>query len=184
MAKQKENKKHGKDSEEKKDGKVSEEKKVNRDPRMMDRKFDEKIIRILETDVPGGMKIYPGLTRIRGVSWSFSNAVCNVLGIDKNREIVSLSKEEIDKISGFIKSPKLPSFLLNRRNDLETGQNFHLVGSDLEFRKEFDIKRLKKIRSYRGLRHATGQPVRGQRTKSHFRKNKTLGVSKRRGIKK
>ena len=32
-----------------------------------------------------------------------------------NRKIVSLSKEEIDKIAGFIKNPKLPAFLLNRR---------------------------------------------------------------------
>jgi len=35
-----------------------------------------------------------------------------------------------------------------------------------------DIKRLKKIKSYRGIRHNLGQPVRGQRTKSHFRTNR------------
>ena len=47
--------------------------------------------------------------------------------------------------------------------------------------KEFDIKRMKKMRSYKGIRHASGLPVRGQRTKSHFRKkgkNKAVGVSK------
>jgi len=42
---------------------------------------------------------------------------------------------------------------------------------------EFDIKRLKKIKSYRGLRHVLGQPVRGQRTRGHFRKNKAVGVT-------
>jgi len=39
-----------------------------------------------------------------------------------------------------------------------------------------DIKRLKKIRSYRGLRHAMGQPTRGQSTRSHFRTNRKRGV--------
>ena len=45
-----------------------------------------------------------------------------------------------------------------------------------------DIKRLKKIRSFRGWRHALGQPTRGQRTRSHFRskkKGKSIGVTKK-----
>ena len=37
-------------------------------------------------------------------------------------------------------------------------------------------KRLKKIKSYRGLRHAAGLPTRGQRTRSHFRKEKAKGA--------
>jgi small subunit ribosomal protein S13 len=37
---------------------------------------------------------------------------------------------------------------------------------------------MKKMRSYKGIRHMQGQPVRGQRTKSHFRKNRTVGVKK------
>lgn len=139
---------------------------------------EESLIRILSTDIPGSKSIYTGLTYIKGVSWSFSNALCNILRIDKNRKISSLNKEEIEKISGFIKNPQLPHFLLNRRNDIETGKSHHLFGADLDLQKEFDIKRLKKIRSYRGLRHALGQPVRGQRTRSHFRKNKTVGVTK------
>ena len=42
--------------------------------------------------------------------------------------------------------------------------------------------KMKKIRSYRGVRHGIGLPVRGQRTKSNFRKNKgkvSLGVAKK-----
>ena len=56
----------------------------------------------------------------------------------------------------------------------------HKVGTNLELQKEFDISRLKKIRSYRGQRHSSGLPMRGQRTRSHFRKNKKKSV----GIKK
>jgi len=134
------------------------------------------LIRILSTDIPGNKSVYAGLTKIKGVSWSFSNAVCNVLRIDRNKKISDLTEKEIEKISEFIKNPKLPVFTLNRRKDFVSGENKHLIGSDLELQKEFDIKRLRKIKSYRGLRHALGLPVRGQRTKAHFRKHRAVGV--------
>ena len=152
---------------------MSEKEKTNKE-------YDEKIVRILSRDIEGAMKIYPGLTKIKGVSWTLSNAVCKILKVDKNRKIGSLTAEEISKISDFIKNPKLPSHLLNRRSDFETGEDKHLTGGDLELRTDFDIKRLKKIKSYRGYRHMSGLPSRGQRTRSNFRKNKSKGV----GIKK
>jgi small subunit ribosomal protein S13 len=107
-----------------------------------------------------------------------------LLNIDKRRKIGELTDKEIEKITDFAKNPKnVPGFIMNRRFDFETGENRHLVGTDLELRKDFDIKRLKNIKSYRGLRHAVGLPVRGQRTQSHFRKNrrKSAGVSKKGG---
>jgi len=139
---------------------------------------EETLIRILSTDIPGNKSVYAGLTRVKGISWSFSNAICNVLRINKKKKIKELTDNEIEKITEFIKNPKVPSFILNRRKDFDTGEDKHLIGSDSELRKEFDIKRLRKIKSYRGLRHATGQPVRGQRTRAHLRKNKAIGVSK------
>ena len=142
-----------------------------------EKKEEKAVVRILASDIPGNKSVYAGLTKIKGVSWSFSNSICNKLGIDKNRKIGELSEKEIKDIAEFIKNPQVPEFVLNRRKDFETGKNAHLIGTDLELKKEFDIKRLKKIRSYRGLRHATGQPTRGQRTKAHFRKNKTVGVT-------
>jgi len=138
---------------------------------------EESLIRILSTDIPGNINIYSGLTRIKGVSWSYSNAVCNVLNLDKNKKIFELSQEEIKRISEFIKNPKVPEFILNRKKDLETGKSGHLIGVDLDLAREFDIKRMKKIKSYKGVRHILGQPVRGQRTKSHFRKNRAIGVT-------
>jgi len=139
-------------------------------------KYEEKLVRIYSEGIEGGMGVYVGLTKIKGISWAMANAVCKALGIDKSRKIGSLSPEEIRKISEFIKNPKVPNYLLNRRKDFETGKDKHLSGSNLELQKEFDIKRLKKIKSYRGIRHAAGQPVRGQRTKSHFRKNRPKGA--------
>lgn len=134
-----------------------------------------RVVRILSKDIEGKESVYSGLTKIKGVSWGFSNALCKMLKIDKKRKIGSLSHEEIKKIEEFTKNPQIPDFLKNRRADRETGENKHLNGTTLELRKDFDIKRLKQIRSYRGLRHSTGQPVRGQRTKSHFRSNRRKG---------
>jgi small subunit ribosomal protein S13 len=69
---------------------------------------------------------------------------------------------------------------MNRRMDFETGENKHLNGFDLDLQKEFDIKRLKKIKSYKGYRHMSGLTLRGQRTRGNFRRNKMKSV----GIKK
>jgi small subunit ribosomal protein S13 len=143
-------------------------------------KHEERMVRILSKDIEGSMKVYPALAKIKGVSWSISNAVCRSLKIDKNKKIGSLTEQEIEMVTKFVKELDVPDYLKNRRKDFETGENRHLIGTDLELRKEFDIKRLKKIKSYRGMRHASGLPLRGQRTKSHFRKNRAKGS----GIKK
>jgi small subunit ribosomal protein S13 len=73
-----------------------------------------------------------------------------------------------------------PRWMLNRRNDYETGDDRHLLTGDIGFVRDNDIKRLKMIKSRRGMRHMFGLPVRGQRTKSNFRKNKgkVLGVKR------
>ncbi|MBU1252126.1 MAG: 30S ribosomal protein S13 [Nanoarchaeota archaeon] len=138
--------------------------------------YSERIVRILSKDIEGNTKILAGLTKIKGISWSFGNAVCKVLNIDTNRKIGSLTPEEIKIISDFVKNPKVPVFILNRRFDLNTGEDHHYVGTDLELKNEFDIKRLKKIKSYRGIRHVANLPVRGQRTRSNFRANRKRGV--------
>ncbi len=145
-----------------------------------EKEYRERVIRILSRDIEGKMSLYAGLTKIKGISWTLANAICKTLGIDKKRKIGSLSNEEIKKITEFVKNPKIPGYILNRRKDFKTGEDIQLVGSDLELQKEFDIKRLKKIKSYRGYRHSAGLPVRGQRTRSNFRKNRR----KRAGIKK
>ena len=143
---------------------------------------EEKLIRILAKDIPGNKKVYSGLTMIKGISWIFSAAICGKLGIDKDKRIQELSAEEIEKITQFVKNPDVPDFLKNRRKDLDSGEGKHLNGNDLELRGEFDIKRLKKIKSYKGIRHQTGHPVRGQRTRSNFRTNRkksgAVGVRK------
>jgi small subunit ribosomal protein S13 len=137
---------------------------------------EQQIIRICGTDVPGNSAIYPGLTRIKGVSWSMANAVCYTLKIDKKKKVYKLTEEEIKKIISFIQNPKLPEWLLNRRKDKETGETKHLITNELDMKKDLDIRTMKKMRCYRGVRHAMGQPVRGQRTRSHFRAKKRAKI--------
>lgn len=172
--------------EKKQETKKEEKKKIVKTPEKThgrdERQIEEgvtKLIRILGKDIPGNKNVYTGLTRIKGISWSFSNAVCKSLNLDKAKKMEDLDEVEIKKITDFLRNPTLPNHLLNSRRNFETGESKQLFGSDLDMRRDFDIKRLKKIRSYRGWRHALGQPVRGQRTRNHFRKNKAVGVGKK-----
>jgi len=145
------------------------------------------IVRIATTDLEGNKPIYNALQKIKGVSYNFANAICIKGDIDKTKKTGTLTKEEIAKIEDIIKEPiknHIPSWLLNRRSDYEDNKDKHLVAATLKFQKESDIKRLMKIKSYRGLRHAVGLPVRGQRTRSNFRRNKgkVLGVKRKKKV--
>lgn len=140
----------------------------------------KQIVRIAETDIKGEKTILLALTQIRGVGFSIANAVCNVLGFDKRKKIGELAEAEVKEAESMIKNPdKLPSWMYNRRKDFETGEDKHLLNVNLKLANEFDVKRLKKIKSYKGMRHSAGLPVRGQRTRSHFRSGRSVGVAKK-----
>lgn len=140
----------------------------------------KQIIRLLEKDINGSLQTCHALTKVYGISHMFSNAVCSLAGIEKSKKIGSLSNEELKKIQSIVADPsEIPSWALNRKKDMATGKDIHLVGSDLRFNKETDIKHLRKIKCYRGVRHSLGLPVRGQRTRSNFRHGKTVGVKKK-----
>lgn len=141
--------------------------------------YAEALVRIYGQDIPASRNIYTGLTRIKGVSWAVANIICYNLKIDKRMKVGDLGKEWIAKIEHELNHLKLPVFMMNRRSDFEGGEHKHLLANNLDIVKEFDIKREKKMKSYRGLRHASGQPVRGQRTRSHFRaKKRATGMKK------
>jgi|SRR3989344_463523 len=149
-----------------------------------DNKDFRHIVRVANTDMDGNRKIGEAIRKIRGIGFSFANTICTLAGVDRAKKSGELSDDELKRIDESIKtaSGKVPSWLLNRRKDYETGKDLHLVSSDLKFANDQDIRLMKKIRSYKGVRHAAGLPVRGQRTRSNFRKNKgkvSLGVVKK-----
>lgn len=135
-----------------------------------DQHESETLVRMYGYDIAGSRPLYVGLTRIKGISWTISNAICLNLKLPHSKKIVELTKAEIAQIEAYLPKLNVPAFMKNRRSDPETGNEAHLFGTDLDMARDFDIKRLKEVKSYRGVRHALKQPVRGQRTRSHFRK--------------
>jgi small subunit ribosomal protein S13 len=141
------------------------------------------MVRIARRDVNGNKTIENALADIKGVGRALSMAVCTSAGFDAEQKIGYLSDDEVTRIEEAVKNPQkydIPEWMLNRRNDYETGKTEHLIESDLDMRLREDLNRMKKVRSYKGRRHEVGLPVRGQRTKSTFRKGKSVGVSRRR----
>jgi small subunit ribosomal protein S13 len=135
-----------------------------------EKKVDEsfKIIRIAESDISGNRRIKHALTSIRGVSWSFSNAILKSLNME-NKLVGELTDEEINKIKDALANPLkygIPSWICNRRKDIISGRDMHLLSSDLVFAKKMDVEFLKKIKTYKGVRHIYNYKVRGQRTRS------------------
>ena len=107
-----------------------------------------------------------------------------VTNIKRETKAGYLSESDVQKLNDAVNNPSkygIPVWMFNRRKDFETGQNLHLLTGTLNFYHENDLKRLKKTKTLRGIRHIAGQPVRGQRTRSHFRKNKgkVVGVTKK-----
>jgi len=144
------------------------------------------IVRVANTDLDGKRALKVGITKIKGVGVMFANALCVLAGVDKDKKIGLLTDDEIGKIEKVLKDPVaegFPSWMLNHQREYETGDNKHLVTANLIFTVDNDIKRLRKIKCYRGIRHSSGLPVRGQRTKSNFRKNKgkLTGGNKKKG---
>ena len=140
------------------------------------------IVRISNTDIDGEKKIVHGLTKIKGVGLHLGTIVADKSGIDRNMKMGDLKDAQVEKIQKTLDdiSNNLPSWMLNHRKDYDTGGDIHLVGSDIDMRLREEINILKKIRSYRGIRHERGLPVRGQRTRANNRTGLTLGVSKKR----
>ncbi len=137
------------------------------------------IVRISGTDIKGDVQLFISLQKIKGISGVLANAICRIHNLERGRKVGTLNKKEIKKIENTLKTPSkfgIPSWMLNRRKDSEAGEDQHLIGSDLTFTQKQDIKKMMNIKSYKGVRHMFGLPVRGQRTRSSFRKGTTLGV--------
>jgi len=147
----------------------------------MDREF-RHIVRVLDIDLEGTKGVAYALTSIKGISLRFAYAILKTVGINPEERLGFLSESDVEKIETIARNPKkygLPDWLLNRRKDLEEGEDFHLIGSDLDLKIKADIERMKRIRSWGGYRHTYGLTVRGQKTRTTGRMGKSVGVRKR-----
>ncbi|MFH1364574.1 MAG: 30S ribosomal protein S13 [Candidatus Aenigmatarchaeota archaeon] len=141
----------------------------------------KSIVRIMETNLDGNKPVKIAIRKIRGVSFMFGNAISFVYK-NPDKIVGELSDDEIKELEDVIANPakyNIPSWLYDRRFDPATGKNMHLSVSQLDFTKRMDINTMKKLKTYKGVRHSIGLPVRGQRTRSSFRKGSTVGVRKK-----
>jgi len=106
--------------------------------------------RIAGVDLPKNERVEIGLTRIFGIGRSLSKKILDDTKVNPNVRVKDLTDEDIVKIRSAI--------------DRE-----YKVEGDLRRETTMGIKRLMEIGCYRGIRHKTGLPVRGQRTRTNAR---------------
>ena len=109
--------------------------------------------RISGVDLPNDKRVEIGLTYIYGIGNTTSKKVLAETGVNPDTRCRDLTEDDVKKLSDYI------------TNNLE-------VEGDLRRTVAFDIKRLKEIGCYRGMRHIKGLPVRGQTSKNNARTRK------------
>ena len=145
------------------------------------------IVRIAGKDLNGSLPISMALTGIKGVGHRMAKNISIAFekqsGISHDSLIGKIPEEQEKRLEEIVLLPSkfgVPAWALNRKKDYESGNDLHLVSNDLALALRQDLSRLNEIKSYRGLRHSWGLPVRGQRTKStHRRKGGVVGVMKK-----
>ena len=136
-------------------------------------------VRIGQTDLDGTKSVERSLTDMNGIGQRTARIVADASGVDRTATFGLLAEEEIDSVVNVVENIEdhVPEWMLNRQHDFYTGENAHIVGSDLNQQRRQDINRMQMINSYKGVRHKRGQKVRGQRTKSTGRTEGTIGVN-------
>jgi small subunit ribosomal protein S13 len=109
--------------------------------------------RIAGVDLPREKRAVIGLTYIYGIGKPSSQALLEKAGISEDTRIKDLTEDEVSKLRQLIEEE-------------------HMVEGDLRREIALNIKRLKEIGCYRGIRHRKGLPVRGQKTKTNARTRK------------
>ncbi|ABL88086.1 SSU ribosomal protein S13P [Pyrobaculum islandicum DSM 4184] len=139
------------------------------------------IVRIGDTDLDGNKQVAYSLTKIRGIGIATAYAICRKLGIDPHAILGALSEEQINKLDWAVRNlhELAPAWFLNRRKDPETGKDLHLIGAELVLAAKRDVDLMKKLKSWKGVRHSLGLKVRGQRTVTTGRLGPVAGVTKK-----
>jgi small subunit ribosomal protein S13 len=142
------------------------------------------LVRVSGVILNGDLDIVRALSHIKGIGIRVSVSFIKSLGMDPKVKLGTLSEADVEKIEEGIKKidSTLPAWMLNRQKDRYTGENMHLTGPDLDMSIREDINLQKSIRSYKGVRHGLGLPVRGQRTRTSFRTGATIGVTRKKVV--
>ena len=139
------------------------------------------ILRMADTDMDGLKPLSSALTSVKGIGVRSAIQICKTTGFDPARMAGHLSPEQQETLRLAIEDyvNNVPYWMVNRAADIETGNDIHLTGQEVKLTLEEDINRLRTMKCYRGVRHASGNKVRGQRGRSNGRGGLTLGVSRK-----
>jgi small subunit ribosomal protein S13 len=138
-------------------------------------------VRVGTTDLDGTKSVRVALTGIKGVGRHTSTVISRMAKVDEYAALGRLDEDSVNRIRTAVEEyiTKIPTWMANRPKDVYTGETKHLLGTDLTLINDEDVNLMRKIRCYRGIRHETGQKVRGQRTKSTGRTGTTVGVKRK-----
>lgn len=139
------------------------------------------LVRIVNTDLDGKRPVVAGLTYVKGISERLSRIIADQAGVPRNERLGNLTDAQLEALVQAIDGVEdlVPAWMRNRQNDPATGEDAHFVGTEVDIQLREDLNRLKKIRSWRGMRHERNMPVRGQRTRSNGRTGMTVGVQRK-----
>jgi len=139
------------------------------------------LVRLHGTSLDGTKTLPYSLCSIKGMGIRVARALLKGVGLDPTLRLGNLSDTEVKRLEDVLGNPAaqgLPTWMLNRRKDPQTGKDLHLFASDITLRVKEDIDLMREIRSWKGERHSLGLKVRGQRTKTTARKGRSVGVSR------
>jgi len=172
-----------KDDKSKAKGKDDEKKPKEGRPKVTkEHKPDFKyIVRLADSDLNGERALQLALADIPGIGMRTAVLVADHVGIPRKMPIGDCTDEQVEKLAAALTAiPEyVPVWMLNRQNDIDSGADVMVFGQELSLNVREDINLMKKMRCYKGIRHETGQKVRGQRTKSNGRTGLTVGVTKK-----
>lgn len=138
------------------------------------------IVRIADTDLDGKRSVQYALTGIKGISRRVAKVLAANAGLNPTATLGYLNDVDIEKLQSSVNDivTIVPSWMMNKQNDLMTGEDRHVIGMDVLLSLNEDLNMMKKIRSYKGIRHERGLKVRGQHTRATGRKGRTVGVTR------
>ena len=137
-------------------------------------------VRIGTTDLDGTKSVRVALTGITGVGRHTAMVISRMAEVDEYRMLGLMDEESVNRLRAAVEkySGSIPHMDGKPAKGSLHRQTKHLIGGDVALARDEDVNMMRKIRCYKGIRHETGQKVRGQRTKSTGRTGMTVGVKK------
>ncbi len=141
------------------------------------------IVRISGKDLQGHWTVPRSLRAVKGVGINMGQVVAGIimreLKLTPKTMIGEMDEAQMKKIEEILAHPDkfgAPVYLLNRRREFATNEVHHLIAMDLTYAVKQDVEHEKDAYTWKGYRHAYGQKVRGQHTRSTGRSGMTVGV--------